>query len=84
VCSSDLSFGSSHPGGIMRKRLLLGLVSLIVCGANAALAQRQETHLRFSCSVFDCDGSSDCKAIGCGACGDTPAGQKRCEAATEE
>jgi hypothetical protein len=68
----------------MRNRLLLGLAALIVCGANAALAQRQEAHLRFACSSFDCDGSSDCKSIGCGACGTTPLEQKRCEAAAEE
>lgn len=68
----------------MRNRLFIALTSLLMCGANVALAQRQVSHSNFSCSMVECDHNSQCESIGCGNCGTTPAGQKRCKAAAEQ
>ena len=68
----------------MRNRLFIALASLLMCGANVALAQRQVSHSNFSCSEFDYDNNGQCESIGCGNCGTTPAEQKRCKAAAEQ
>ena len=62
----------------MRNRLLLGLASLIVCGANAALAQRQEARSQFACADFSCEVKSTCTNIGCSDCLPTPASGHAC------
>jgi hypothetical protein len=67
----------------MRNRLFIGLAALLVCGANVAVAQHQGRQARFACVDFDCDSTGDCNGIGCGDCGDTPNGKKRCKAASE-
>jgi hypothetical protein len=57
----------------------MAFASLIICGANAALAQRHEARLLDACSDFDCDDNADCHALSCGDCG-TISGVKRCKA----
>ena len=72
----------------MKNRLLLGLASLIICGANGAVAQalvaRQASYALDACSDFDCDDNADCERLGCGNCGSPPSGGKRCKAASVE
>lgn len=61
----------------MKGRLLISLASLLICGANAAIAQHPlRSSLARTCMDFNCNdgGKASCQEIGCSNCSQAPSG----------
>jgi hypothetical protein len=60
----------------MKTKLLIAIASLVVCGANVALAQHEKTLAAkaFLCSEETCSDNPHCTALGCTGCTEFPVG----------